>query len=152
MPCSGCSSNIAAMVGGHIKYWCPSDGTYKYDWEVCAPVYDPNAVAPQPVGPAPPNVSGTIPVNLAAPPNAMANGSGCCGCSGMGAGSPSGPIYPNAPPLTSIGVAGSGSGSSSSSLLATSGCCGKCKTPQWLEILGAIALALLAWNSLKGER
>jgi len=139
MPCAGCSPGIAVHVGTTYKYWCAADGTYHWDWEPCGP----QAPAPAPA-PAPPTngvsimpLGGGTTLSLSAPPNAGTAMSGCCNCS-KGAGSAT------AAPMNLATQA--------ATVTAASPCgCGDCEKPEWLEILTAVVLVLLALAALQKQ-
>jgi len=123
MPCQGCVSWSAEHTGTFVKYWCPDDGTYHFDWEPCGPqltdpAFDPKS-KPLVAYPDPLNVDFT-PIAPSNDPNAMApsgnSGCGCCGSSGAGSPGTSPGTPTTTTPIGGIGTgAGSGSGSGSGS-------------------------------------
>lgn len=101
MPCSGCHPFLAQHTGAQIKYYCPSDGQYHYDWEPCGQIQqpqEPTQTPPSLLAPEP-NQSPALTMSVVSTAKTGKN-CGCCGPnggSGVG-GALSGPI--TTPPPT----------------------------------------------------
>ena len=86
MPCNGCVGWLGQQTGTFTKYWCPSDGTFHFDWEPCAPAQPPPPALPPTSGPTPPPTytptGGPTPGTILAPSVGATGVSGCGRCCG----------------------------------------------------------------------